>query len=122
MTKPSHLSSRRKLRFPAILQSRAFRWRAEGGPIRRANWVVGFVMLELFSYCLQICVNTDEKHILFIHVICKTIHQHNASVYMGLDARKPVFGVCEQQRRRRACASLQTNQRICYSLFGKCHI
>ena len=25
---------------------------------------------------------------------------------MGLDARKPVFGVCEQQRRRPACAAL----------------
>ena len=37
---------------------------------------------------------------------------------MGLDARKPVFGVCEQQRRIPACAYAQTDQRLCYSLFG----
>ena len=32
------------------------------------------------------------------------------------------LGVCEQQRRRPACASTQTDQRLCYSLFEKCHI
>ena len=42
--------------------------------------------------------------------------------YMGLEARKPVFGVCKQQRRRPACASAQSNQRLCYWLFGKYHI
>ena len=31
-------------------------------------------------------------------------------------------GVCEQQRRRPACASAQTDQRLCYSLFAKYHI
>ena len=31
-------------------------------------------------------------------------------------------GVCEQQRRRPACASAQSDQRLCYSLFGKYHI
>ena len=30
---------------------------------------------------------------------------------MGLGVRKPDFGVCEQQRRRPACASAQTDQR-----------
>ena len=30
--------------------------------------------------------------------------------------RKPVFTICEQQRRRSACASRQTDQRFCYSL------
>ena len=29
---------------------------------------------------------------------------------------------CEQHRRRPACASAQTDQRLCYSLFGKYHI
>ena len=28
-------------------------------------------------------------------------------------------GVCEQQRRRPACASAQSDQRLCYSLIGK---
>ena len=42
--------------------------------------------------------------------------------YMDIIVRKPVFGFCEQQRRRPACASAQTDQRLCYLCFGKCHI
>ena len=30
-------------------------------------------------------------------------------------------GGCEQHRRRPACASVQSDQRLCYSLFGKHH-
>ena len=30
--------------------------------------------------------------------------------------RKPAFAICEQQRRRSACASAQSVQRLCYSL------
>ena len=30
-------------------------------------------------------------------------------------------GICEQQRLRPACASMQTDQRICHLLFGKYH-
>ena len=30
--------------------------------------------------------------------------------------------VCKQHRRRPACASAQSDQRLCYSLFGKYHI
>ena len=41
---------------------------------------------------------------------------------MGLNTRKPVFGVSEQQRRRPACWSAQSDQRLCYSLIGKYHI
>ena len=42
---------------------------------------------------------------------------------MGLDKRKPVFvsGVRKQHLRRPACISAQTDQRLCYSLFGKNH-
>ena len=36
---------------------------------------------------------------------------------MGLDARKPVFGVGEQQRHRPAGALAQTDQRLCYLTF-----
>ena len=35
---------------------------------------------------------------------------------MGLDARKPVCGFCKQQRRRPACAFVQSDQRLYYSL------
>ena len=36
---------------------------------------------------------------------------------MGRGARKAVFEVCEQQTRRPACASAQTDQRLCYAHF-----
>ena len=32
--------------------------------------------------------------------------------------RKPYFVACEQQSRRPACASAQTDQRVCYALLG----
>ena len=41
---------------------------------------------------------------------------------MGPDTRKPVFGVCKQQRPRPACTSAQSDQRLCFSLTGKYHI
>ena len=41
---------------------------------------------------------------------------------MGLDMGKPVIGDCEQQRRKPACASAQSDQRLCYLLSGKYHI
>ena len=30
--------------------------------------------------------------------------------------KKPVFAICEQQRRRSACASSQCDQHLCFSL------
>ena len=42
--------------------------------------------------------------------------------HLDLDTRKPVLGVCEQQRRRPACAPSQSDQHLCYSLIGKYHI
>ena len=43
---------------------------------------------------------------------------------MGLDrdARKPDFGVCEQQRRRPVFVSTQSDQCLYYSLVGKYNI
>ena len=35
--------------------------------------------------------------------------------YMSHVMRKPVFAICEQHRRRSACASVQSDQRLCYS-------
>ena len=35
--------------------------------------------------------------------------------------RKPVYAICEQQRRRSACASAQSDQRLCYSLPRSCN-
>ena len=40
-------------------------------------------------------------------------------IKMGLDARKPDFGACEQQRRRPVFVSSQSDQRLYCSLVGK---
>ena len=36
--------------------------------------------------------------------------------------RKPVYAICEQQRCRSACACVQSDQRLCFSLPGKYNI
>ena len=36
--------------------------------------------------------------------------------------RKPAYAICEQQRRRLACASAQSDQRLCCSLPGQYNI
>ena len=45
--------------------------------------------------------------ILFMNGIEYHLHE------FGLDARKPVFRVCEQQKHRPACSSVQTDQHLC---------
>ena len=66
-----------------------------------------FVVVELLFVAFPLCVGR-----------CWVLGLNN----LGLDARKPVIGVCEQQRRRPACASAQSDQRLRYSLIGKYHI
>ena len=41
------------------------------------------------------------------------------SIKTDLDAGKPDIAACEQQRRRPACASTQSKQRLGYSLYWK---
>ena len=38
------------------------------------------------------------------------LHENKMSDVM----RKPFYAICEQQRRRSACASAQSNQRLCF--------
>ena len=45
---------------------------------------------------------------------------HSNRYYMGLDVRKPDFGVCQQQRRRPIFT--QSDQSLCCSLIGKKNI
>ena len=53
--------------------------------------------------------------LVFVHPVHCVPIRHN----LDLDAGKPDFDACEQQRRRPACASVQSNQCLCYSLSGK---
>ena len=41
---------------------------------------------------------------------------------LGLKAIKADFVACKQQRRRPACAFVQSDQRLCYLLIGKYYI
>ena len=41
-------------------------------------------------------------------------------LHLGLNARKADIVACEQQRCRPACASSQSDKRLCYSLLRKC--
>ena len=47
--------------------------------------------------------------------ISKTYFRFN-SFYLGPDTRKPGIIVCEQQRRKPACATAQSDQPLCNSL------
>ena len=37
---------------------------------------------------------------------------------LSFEPRQPAFAICEQQSRRSACASAQSDQRLCCSLPG----
>ena len=84
-------------------------------------------ILILANYVSKIYAVDDISRCFFagaIKVKCKvcTVHFLGWLRYMGLDVRKPVFGVRKQQRRRPACAFVQTGLRLLHSCFGKYHI
>ena len=65
-----------------------------------------YAYLNKFSPVMNQIISNKEDQILL-------------SDYSGLDARKSDFDVCEQQRRRSACACAQSDKLVCYSLSGK---
>ena len=76
-------------------------------------------------------VPMHSLEIKYYQVNCAEKHSGHGSLFndvkaqrrkLGLDARKSVLGVCEQQRCIPACASAQSDQRLCYSLSGKHYI
>ena len=54
------------------------------------------------------CATTEVRFVPADKGACKLSHI----------MRKPVYTICEQQRRRSACASAQSDQRLCCSLPG----
>ena len=65
-------------------------------------------------YCGAITIaGGSMPNILGFHGCCHTL----ASTQENLSS-----GVCEQKRRRPACTSVQSDQRLHYSLIGKYHI
>ena len=78
-----------------------------------------FISIDLLILFQQADFHSQRKNAPCVTLDAAESHLRNE---MGLDARKPVFGGCEQHWRRPACASAQSDQRLCYSLFGKCHM
>ena len=77
-----------------------------------------FCVLYLLAFFM-----TRQRVALGVQVKCSNPAERNVDVsHKGLDARKPSSMGCEQQRRRPASASAQSDQRLCYSLIGKYHI
>ena len=48
--------------------------------------------------------------------VCELVLAHYL-LYLSHVMRKPVYAICEQQRCRSACASVQSDQCLCYSMF-----
>ena len=59
--------------------------------------------------------NSPEKLLLDFITVDDFIF-HAVYIYMSHIMRKPVFAICEQQRRRSDCASAQSDQHLCCSL------
>ena len=54
----------------------------------------------------------------FVDFVMRWLKHYQLSLSMRHVMRKPVYAICEQQRRRSACASAQSDQRLCCSLPG----
>ena len=71
-------------------------------------------------------VQTQEFiHVLYIeqfYAVCHGNEMDCKHMVWASTQENLASGVCEQHRRRPACASAQSDQRLCYSLFEKNHI
>ena len=80
--------------------------------------------LSVFSQILLMSVVVGHSS----HAVCPTsdtahLHCSSKNIINWASSRENLSsGVCEQHRRRPACASAQSDQRLCYSLFGKFHM
>ena len=74
--------------------------------------------------CLSIYTHSNNFNMVVLPVVGDRISSSNPAggvilqepTHLSHDMRKPVFAICEQQRRRSACASTQSDQCLCYSL------
>ena len=95
---------------------------AENGPTAEFTFYIGLFREKTLSFFQS----TPRAFSIVLYKVLVVVlkggsKSRESSLYMGLDARKPGFGGCEQQRRRPACASERTDQRLCYSRYRKYH-
>ena len=66
--------------------------------------------------CVYINLHADQIIVVFEYYVGKS---QKTKTHVGLNARRPDFVACQQQRRRSAYACAQSDQRLCYSHIGK---
>ena len=70
------------------------------------------------------CKQSIMRHFMWVFTVCQSTSlslSRKKRVKLGLDARKPVFGVSKQQRRRPACASASVESSDTYGKL-KCSV
>ena len=72
-----------------------------------------FPLFSLFLTFCSVCLEQPGGHLL--GKSCPLGFPF-VSFYMSHIMRTPVYAICDQQRRRSACASAQSDQRLCWSL------
>ena len=72
--------------------------------------------------CLSQDINSGRDITLCITIYKPLVVYVFSYIMAVIDSRKRSSGVCQQHRRRPACASAQSDQHLCYSLFRKYHI
>ena len=87
---------------------------------------VKYFLEKVFNH-KHLSANSMYLLVLLIISVVETLPMSMHIVYDFIEKNGPqrenfVFWVCKQQRHRPACASAQTDQHLCYSLFGKDHI
>ena len=78
------------------------------------NQQLFFVVVVLFVCCCFFTVKLDATN----SFPSNTAEVRPIYLKMGHIMKNPAFVICEQQRRRSACAPTQSDQRLCFSLPG----
>ena len=74
------------------------------------------IALCMFKLCSMLHTDFNDwgaAHWRFMNLSCRLLFTY---IYMSHVMRKPVRAICKQQRRRSACTSAQSDQRLCCSL------
>ena len=80
------------------------------------------LLKPLFWQNLSVSVLKGDGWFVCFDALCPSPHfSFMSELYLGRDARKSVFGGLQTTKRRPACASAQSDQRLCYSFFEKYH-
>ena len=75
-----------------------------------------FFSFLVYSHSIVLSCVSPMYHVITYY------NQMRIQYDMSLHPRKPVLGVRKQQRRRPACAYVQSDQRLCYSFIEMYHI